>query len=106
VLTPFDKLDDPPSLLALRVHVLPRIDLPEALLEIHARTGFGNEFTHISESAARVADLPISLCAVLIAEACNIDLEALVRRDVPALTRGRLLWVQQKLHAGRNNHSR
>jgi len=42
VLTPFDKLDDPPSLLALRVHVaqlLPRIDLPEALLEIHARTG-------------------------------------------------------------------
>jgi len=95
VLTPFDKLDDPPSLLALRVHVLPRIDLPEALLEIHARTGFGNEFTHISESAARVADLPISLCAVLIAEACNIDLETLVRRDVPALTRGRHLWVQQ-----------
>jgi len=98
VLTPFDKLDDPPSLLALRVHVaqlLPRIDLPEALLEIHARTGFGHEFTHISESAARVADLPISLCAVLIAEACNIDLEALARRDVPALTRGRLLWVQQ-----------
>ena len=56
VLTPFDKLDDPPSLLALRVHVAqlqPRIDLPEALLEIHTRTGFGNEFAHISESAAR-----------------------------------------------------
>jgi hypothetical protein len=55
VLTPFDKLDDPPSLLALRVHaaqLLLCIDLPEALLEIHARTGFGNEFTHISESAA------------------------------------------------------
>jgi hypothetical protein len=57
VLTPFDKLGDPPSLLALRVHVaqlLPRMDLPETLLEIHARTGFGNEFTHISENAARV----------------------------------------------------
>lgn len=69
VLTPLDALPEPPSLPALRVQVaqlLPRVDLPEALLEIHARTGFGVEFTHFSESAARVADLPISLCAVLI----------------------------------------
>lgn len=98
VLTPFDALPEPPSLLALRVQVaqlLPRVDLPEVLLEIHARTGFGDEFIHISESAARVADMPISLCAVLMADACNIDLETLARRDIPALTRGRLLWVQQ-----------
>ena len=65
------------------------------LLEIHARTGFAHEFTHISEGAARVADLPISLCAVLLAEACNIGLEPVVRSDIPALTRGRLSWVQQ-----------
>lgn len=39
--------------------------------------------------------LPTSICAVLIAEACNIGLEPLVRSDVPALTRGRLFWVQQ-----------
>jgi TnpA family transposase len=98
VLTPLARLEEPPSLLALRVQVaqlLPRFDLPEALLEIHARTGFADEFIHISDNAARVADLPISLCAVLIAEACNIDLEALARREIPALTRGRLLWVQQ-----------
>ena len=65
------------------------------LLEIHARTGFAHEFTHISEGAARVGDLPISLCAVLLAEACNIGLEPVVRSDVAALTRGRLNWVQQ-----------
>ena len=42
-----------------------------------------------------MTDLTISLCAVLLAEACNIGLEPLVRPDIPALTRGRLAWVQQ-----------
>ena len=97
-LTGLDKLEEPPSLLTLRAQVLawlPRVDLPEVLLEIHARTGFAQEFTHISASDARVAGLPVSLCAVLLAEACNIGLEPVVRADVPALTRGRLSWVQQ-----------
>lgn len=96
--TGLDQLEEPPSLLTLRDHVLarlPRVDLPEVLLEIHARTGFAHAFTHISAGAARVADLPVSLCAVLLAEACNIGLEPVVRSDVPALTRDRLSWVQQ-----------
>ena len=98
VLTPLDKLDESPSLARLRdavVGLLPRVDLPEALLEIHVRTGFVDAFTHVSEHDARVGDLPVSLCAVLLAEACNIGLEPLVRQGVPALTRGRLTWVQQ-----------
>jgi TnpA family transposase len=97
-LTGLDKLEEPPSLLKLRDAVLRRllrVDLPELLLEIHARTGFAHAFTHISEGDARVADLPISLCAVLLAEACNIGLEPVVRADIPALTRSRLSWVQQ-----------
>jgi hypothetical protein len=97
-LTGLDKLDEPPSLITLREQIqarLPRVDLPEVLLEIHARTGFAHEFTHISEGAARVADLPMSLCAVLLAEACNIGLEPVVRSDIPTLTRSRLSWVQQ-----------
>lgn len=96
--TGLDKLDEPPSLVTLRAQVqalLPRVDLPEVLLEIHARTGFAHEFTHLSDGAARVADLPTSLCAVLLAEACNIGLEPVVRSDIPALTRSRLSWVQQ-----------
>jgi hypothetical protein len=96
-LTGLDKLAEPASLITLREQVaalLPRVDLPEALLEIQARTGFASEFTHISEGAARVTDLTVSLFAVLLAEACNIGLEPLVRADTPALTRGRLAWVQ------------
>ena len=37
----------------------------------------------------------MSLCAVLLAEACNIGLEPVMRSDHPALTRARLSWVQQ-----------
>src|SRR5712691_7885792 len=97
-LTGRDKLEEPASLRTLRDQVLarlPHVDLPEVLLELHARTGFAHEFTHISEGAARVADLPISLCAVLLAEACNFGLDPVVRSDIPALTRSRLSWVQQ-----------
>ncbi|MFS3439574.1 hypothetical protein ACK6UP_24080, partial [Escherichia coli] len=36
---------------------------------------------------ARVDDLPVSISAVLMAEACNIGLEPLIRSNVPALTR-------------------
>jgi len=75
--------------------MLPRVDLPELILEIAARTGFTDAFTHISERTARAADLHVSLCAVLMAEACNTGLEPLIRRDVPALKRDRLSWVDQ-----------
>ncbi|MCP4304390.1 MAG: Tn3 family transposase, partial [bacterium] len=97
-LSNLDKVDEPESLIVLREQVtarLPRVDLPELLLEIHLRTGFAEAFTHISEAQSRVEDLPISVCAVLLAEACNIGLEPLVRGDNPALTRNRLGWVQQ-----------
>lgn len=98
VLSPLDKLQDPPSLVALRADVaarLPRVDLPEILLEMAARTGFTKAFTHITERAARAADVRTSLCAVLLAAACNTGLDPLVRQDVPALRRDRLSWVTQ-----------
>ena len=75
--------------------MLPRVELPELILEISARTGFTDAFTHVSERTARAADLHISLCAVLMAEACNTGLEPLIRGDIPALKRDRLLWVDQ-----------
>jgi len=98
VLTPLEKLDEPASLRLLRQQVvarLPEVELPEVLQEVAAWTGMTEEFTHISEHQARVADRDISLCAILLAEACNIGLEPLTRRDHPALTRSRLSWIQQ-----------
>jgi TnpA family transposase len=97
-ITHFDKLDEPPSLTLLSQQVdglLPSVDLTELLLEIHAHTGFADEFTHVSESNARAEDLTVSICAVLLAEACNIGLEPLIKHQVPALTRHRLNWVKQ-----------
>ncbi|HVI19512.1 MAG TPA: Tn3 family transposase, partial [Gaiellales bacterium] len=98
ILSALDKLEEPASLLALKAAVaarLPRVDLPELLLEMHARTGFADGFTHASEGGARAGGIATSLCAVLLAEACNTGFEPLIRRDNPALRRSRLSWVRQ-----------
>ena len=81
VLSRLEKMDEPASLVALRDKVpgmLPRVDLPELLLEISARTEFTAAFTHLSERTARATDLQVSLCAVLMAEACNTGMEPLI----------------------------
>ena len=44
---------------------------------------------------ARVTDLGVSVCAVLLAEACNTGLEPLVRHETQSLRRDRLSWVSQ-----------
>lgn len=93
-----DKLEEPASLLQLRAAVadlMPRVDLPEILLEIAQRTGFTSAFTHVSEGNARADQLEVSVCAVLMGEACNTGLEPLMRADNPALKRDRLSWVNQ-----------
>jgi TnpA family transposase len=93
-----DKVEEPASLTALRAAVdarLPRLDLPELVLEMHARTGFAAHFTHASESASRADDIATTVCAVLVAEATNTGFEPLIRGDVPALRRSRLSWVKQ-----------
>ncbi len=98
VLTALDRLEEPPNLLALREQVtalLPRIDLPDLLLEVADWTGFPGEFTHVSEGTSRAEDLHLSVCAVLVAQACNIGLEPLVEPGRAALTRARLSWVEQ-----------
>lgn len=98
VLTPLDAILEPSSLVALRGLVralLPRVDIPDVLLEVAAWTGFPEEFTHLSEGLSRIEDLDTSTCAVLVAQACNTGLEPMVRVNVPALTRGRLSWVAQ-----------
>jgi TnpA family transposase len=95
---PLDKVEEPLSLVALRAAVnarLPRLDLPELILEVHARTGFADQFTHASEGGARAADVATSICAVLIAEATNTGFEPLIRAEVEALRRSRLSWVKQ-----------
>ncbi len=98
VLSPLEALEEPASLIALRKEIkarMPRVDLPEILLEVAARTCCMEAFTHLTERMARAADLTTSLCAVLLAETCNTGPEPFVRPDTPALKCDRLLWVDQ-----------
>jgi TnpA family transposase len=93
-----EKIEEPASLVALRIAVdvrLPKLDLPELILEMHGRTGFADLFTHAGEGGSRAEDIATSVCAVLVAEATNTGFEPLVRLDAPALRRSRLSWVKQ-----------
>ncbi len=63
---------------------MPRVDLAERLPEIQAKTGFADEFTDVTEARTRAGDLPTSVCAVLLDEACNVGLQAVAHRDNPA----------------------
>ncbi|MDQ6778305.1 MAG: Tn3 family transposase, partial [Actinomycetota bacterium] len=73
--------------------MMPRVDLPEVLLEIFARTGVVDCFTHISGASTRMDELEVSLCAVLLSKACNIGLRPVINPGDRALTRGRLRHV-------------
>lgn len=81
-----DALPEPASLIALRAQVaqrLPDADLPDLLLEIAAKTGFLDGFAHEHEARAHLSDLQTSICAVLVAQACNVGYAPLVDETVP-----------------------
>lgn len=98
-LSALERLDEPSELSELRGDVdalLPdRVAFSEILLEVCRWTDFGDAFTHLSEGRARVEDLHVSVCAVLLAEACNVSLADVAHPGVPALTYARLSWVSQ-----------
>ncbi|WP_446222386.1 transposase [Nocardia sp. IBHARD005] len=90
---------DPPSLVDLRRRVeamVPEVDLPELVLEVMSWVpGFTESFTHTSGNGARVADLGLSVAAVLCANAMNVGFKPVTSPGVDALTRDRLHHVEQ-----------
>lgn len=97
ILTPLSALLDAPSLRLLQTQVearLPDIDIAELLLEMNAWTGCLDEIVR-ADGKEPSRGLTLSLCAVLVAQACNIGLKAVMRPDHPDLNLGRLSWVQQ-----------
>ncbi|MDF9513022.1 Tn3 family transposase [Bacillus paranthracis] len=98
ILTHLDKQPEPESLQKLKQQIhtmLPNIDIPQLLLEVNRWTGFMDGFRHISEAKSRINKLPISICALLISQACNIGLRPLVQYGVPSLEPDRLTWIEQ-----------
>lgn len=81
------------------------VQLADRLLEAHAWTGFLHAY--VSGRDARMADLPVSVAALLIAEAGNVGLVPVTDPAVVALTRGRLSpvdqnYVRAETHAAAN----
>ena len=75
--------------------MLPRIDYPELLLEVNARTGFLDAMPHLSGSQARRDDLDLSLAALLVARSCNIGLTPVAKPGTAALGENRLIGVEK-----------
>jgi hypothetical protein len=75
--------------------MLPRIDYPDLLLEVNARTGFLDAMPHLSGSQARRDDLDLSLAALLVARSCNIGLTPVAKPGDPALSQNRLIGVEK-----------
>ncbi|MEV4249365.1 Tn3 family transposase [Streptosporangium canum] len=91
-------LGEPKSLTWLRKRVekmLPKIDLPDLLFEVNAWTGFLDAFVHLGDGTTRMKDLPTSVVALLVSEACNIGMAPVVNPGYEALTRARLVHVDQ-----------
>ncbi|MBN2881773.1 Tn3 family transposase [Candidatus Woesearchaeota archaeon] len=98
ILTPLERREENVAYKLLKNKVqemLPTIDLPILLLEVNKWTNFFDEFTHISGSNSRIEDLDISICAVLIAKACNVGFKPVCQKGIKALEYDRLLWVEQ-----------
>lgn len=88
---------EPVSLLDLRAAVnamLPRVDLPEVLLEVFSWTGADQAFTSVTGSEARLKDLPVTIAALLVAHGCNVGYTPVIS-GVHALKYGRLSHVDQ-----------
>jgi hypothetical protein len=76
--------------------LLPTADLPDLVLEIAAKTGFIDASPTTRSPAPSSTPLATSLCAVLVAQACNVGYKPLVDESNPALREARLRYVAQR----------
>lgn len=92
-------MPEPPSLVDLRKRVagmLPRVDLPELLLEVMGRVpGFEAAFTSVAGGVSKLSDFHVSVAACLTAQALNIGYAPVIRTGTAALERARLSHVAQ-----------
>lgn len=78
---------EPASLTVLRKAVeamMPRVDLPEVLLEVFSWTGADQAFTSITGGEARLKDLHVTVAALLVAHGCNVGYTPVIGEGVPA----------------------
>ena len=77
-IAPVEKIDEPLSLTNLHNAVdarLPRLDCPELILEMHARTGFETAFTHASEGNARALWIQLPRSVQCLSRRCRATIK-------------------------------
>lgn len=87
--------DLPPSVKLLGDQItarLPRIDLPDLLIEVDGWNGFSDAFEHAGGGEPRSPGLLTHLYIVLVAHACNFGLETMA--DLVGVPYARLAWCQ------------
>ncbi|MDX6324801.1 MAG: hypothetical protein QOK15_1155 [Nocardioidaceae bacterium] len=98
-LSALEAIDEPASLVELRNLVramLPRVGLPELILEVMSwQPGFVGAFTAVSGGRTRLSDLHVTIAACLAAHAMNIGFEPIIKHGIAALERGRISHVDQ-----------
>jgi hypothetical protein len=85
--------DPPESAEQLRdqiVERLPRVDLPELLIEVDRWIGFTRAFQHAGGAEPRTKDLTTHLHAAIFAQACNFGLEQMA--ELADLSYRKLAW--------------
>ncbi len=76
--------------------MLPRVELPEVILEVMAwEPSLAEAFTAVSGGRSRLEDLPTSIAACLAAPSLNVGYRPIAKKGIPALERSRLSHVFQ-----------
>jgi len=84
--------------------MMPRLDIGDLVTEVMGwYPGFVDAYTHVSSGGARMDDLPVTLAAVLTAQALNLSWTAVISPNVPALTRSRISHVYQNYVRAENH---
>ncbi len=104
-LEPQDSPDELTELTRRCQAMLPRVDLPDLIMEMHGWTGCLDAYTHLSEAEARMSELPTSVAACLLAEACNVGFAPIIQPGEPALSRARLSHVNQNYLRAENHRA-
>lgn len=84
-----DGFSDLEKMLAERI---PKIELPDLLIEVDGWTKFSQEIVHVSGSEKRPPELSANLYALLIAQACNLGIVRM--SEISNLNLNQMLWTQ------------
>ena len=85
---PDDRLSDLEEMLAER---LPKIELPDLLIEVDGWTRFSKELVHVSGSEKRPPELAANLYALLVSQACNLGVVRM--SEISNLSLNKMLWT-------------